>query len=190
MSRVAMMKQIAESSPRLKARIAGGLYLLSVATAALTELFVRGRLNIACGLIAILIMVAMTLLFYDIFRAVNRGLALLAACVNVVGLAFEALRLNPRGVDIALVFDGLYCILIGYLIFKSTFLPRILAALMALAGLGWLSYMSPALASYLSPYNLASGLLGEASVCVWLLAMGVNVQRWNEEASAAEGLRP
>jgi hypothetical protein len=48
-----MMEQIAETSPRLKARIAGVVYLFSVLTAAFTELFVRGKLNLAGGLIAI-----------------------------------------------------------------------------------------------------------------------------------------
>jgi Domain of unknown function (DUF4386) len=177
-----MMKRIAEASPRLKARIAGGLYVLSVLTAASTELFVHGKLNIAGGLLAVAGMAAVTLLFYAIFRPVNRGVALLAAAVNLVGLSFEALRWNPRGVDIALVFDGIFCLLIGALMFRSTFLPRILGALMVFAGLGWLTYLSPPLASTLSPYNLSCGLLGEASVMLWLLVMGINVQRWKEQA--------
>jgi len=83
------------------------------------------------------------------------------------------------------VFDGFYCLLIGYLIFRSTFLPRILGVLMAFAGLGWLTYLSNPLVNYLSPYNLACGLLGEASGFLWLLVMGVNAQRWKEQASAA-----
>jgi hypothetical protein len=87
---------------------------------------------------------------------------LLAAFFNFVGLTFEALRLNPRGVDVALVFTGFYCLLIGYLMFRSTFVPRILGALMAFAGLGWLTYLSNPLVSYLSPYNLACALLAEA----------------------------
>jgi uncharacterized protein DUF4386 len=172
------------ASPRAKARMAGALYLFSLMTAAFGELFLRGRLAYAVGLIAILGMLAMTLLFYAIFKAVNRRLALLAASCNLVGLIFEAIRLNPLGVDIALVFNGLFCLLIGYLIFNSTFLPRILGALMAIAGLGWLTYLSPPFANYLAPYNLAFGVLGEASVCLWLLLMGVNVQRWKEQASA------
>ncbi|MFY9530720.1 MAG: DUF4386 domain-containing protein [Candidatus Acidiferrales bacterium] len=180
-----MIEGIAEASPRFKARIAGALYLLSLLTAALTELFVRGRLNIAGGLIAALGMVAVTLLLYDIFKPVNRGLSLLAASFSLVGLTFEALRLQPQGVNIAIVFNGFYCLLIGYLIFRSTFLPQMLAALMAFAGLGWLTFLSPPLANYLSPYNLASGLLGEGSVFLWLLVMGVNAQRWKEQASAA-----
>jgi hypothetical protein len=185
MSAAAMMERIAEASPRFKARMAGVLYLLSALTAAFTELFVRGRLNIAGGLIAVSVMVAATLLLYDIFKPVNRGLSLLAAFFNLVGLAFEALRLQPQGLNIAVVFNGFYCLLIGYLIFRSAFLPRILGALMAFAGLGWLTFLSPPLANYLSPYNLASGLLGEGSVMLWLLVMGVNVQPWKEQARAA-----
>ncbi|HSY06934.1 MAG TPA: DUF4386 family protein [Steroidobacteraceae bacterium] len=185
MSAAAMMKRIAEASPRFKARIAGALYLLSVLTAAFTELWVRGKLNVAGGLIAISGMIVVTLLFYDLFKAVNRSLSLLAAFLSFVGLTFEALRLQPRGVNIAIVFSGLYCLLIGYLIFKSAFLPRILGALMAFAGLNWLTYLSTPLAKYFLPYNLACGLLGEGLVFLWILIMGVNAQRWKEQARAA-----
>src|ERR1700675_3293707 len=121
-------------------------------------------------------MVAVTLLFYAIFRPVNRSLSLLAASVNLVALTFEALQ----RVNIGFVFHGFYCLLIGYLIFRSSFLPRILGGPMAFAGLCWLTFLSPPLANYLSPYNLASGLLGEGLVMLWLLVMGVNVQRWQE----------
>jgi hypothetical protein len=111
---------------------------------------------------------------------------LLAAFFNFVGLTFEALRLNPRGVDVALVFTGFYCLLIGYLMFRSTFVPRILGALMAFAGLGWLTYLSNPLVSYLSPYNLACALLAEASVFLWLLVMGVNAPKWQESKALGE----
>jgi Domain of unknown function (DUF4386) len=185
MSTPVMMERIAAASPRFKARIAGALYLLSLLTAAFTELFFRGRLNLAGGLIAVSGMIAVTLLLYDIFKRVNRGLSLLAAFFSLVGLTFEALRLQPQGVNLAIVFDGFHCLLIGYLIFRSTFLPRSLGALMAFAGLGWLTYLSNPLVNYLSSYNLASGLLGEGSVMLWLLLMGVNVQPWKEQANAA-----
>lgn len=174
--------------PRFKARLAGALYLLSVLTAAVTELFVRGRLNIAGGLIAVAVMVVVTLLLYDIFKPVNRGLSLLAAFFSLVGLTFEALRLQPRGVNVAIVFAGFYCLLIGYLIFRSSFLLRILGGLMVIGGLGWLTYLSNPLVNYLSPYNLAAALLAEASVFLWLLVMGVNVQRSKEKTEAASGV--
>src|SRR5260370_28564205 len=90
-----------------------------------------------------------------------------------------------RHTNIGLVFFGFYCLLIGYLIVRSTFLPRVLGVLMAFAGLGWLTFLSPPLANHLSPYNLASGVLGQGSLTLWLLVMGVNEPRWNEQSSAA-----
>jgi hypothetical protein len=56
---------------------------------------------------------------------------------------------------------------------------------MAFGGLGWLTFISPALSASLSPYNMAPGILGEAALTVWLLAVGVDVRRWNEQAGAA-----
>jgi hypothetical protein len=179
-----MMKRISEGSPRFKARIAGVLSLLSLLAAVSGEFFFR-RFEIAGDLIAVSGNIVVTLLLYGIFKPVNRGLSLLAASFNLVGLTCGALRWNPRGVDIPVVFDGLYCLLVGYLIFRSTFLPRVLGVLMAIGGLGWLTYMSPPLANHLSPYNLASGILGQESVMLWLLVMAVNEQRWEEQASPA-----
>jgi hypothetical protein len=184
-----MLERIAEVSPRFKARMAGVLFLLLVLTAAFTEFFVRGKLNfaadLAAGVIEVSCMIAVTLLFYDIFKAVNKGLSLLAFSLNLMGLVFELLQFMPRGVNIGLGLHGFYWFLIGYLIFKSTFLPRILGALPVFAGLCWLTFVSPPLESYLSPYNLAAGLLGEGALCLWLLVMGLNVQRWKEQAGTA-----
>jgi hypothetical protein len=183
-----MLKRIREASPSFKARIAGVLVLLVILTAAVTEFVVRGRLGFAAdlvvGVIEISGMIVVTLLFYDIFRAVNRSLSLLAASFNFVGLTLELLQFNPRGAMIGIGFHGLYCLLMGYLLFQSTFLPRILGAPMAFAGLGWLVFLSPALTHFLSPYNLALGLLGEASLSLWLLVIGLDVQRWREQAGA------
>jgi hypothetical protein len=209
MSAAGMMNRIAEASPRFKARMAGIFYLLIMLTAVFSELVVSGRLSsaadLAAGIVEVSGMVAVTLLLYDIFKPVNRGLSFLAASANLVGLTFEALlwghsllvasfglvgltfqalQLNSRNVSIGIVSHGFYCVVIGYLIFRSTFLPRILGALMALAGLGWLTLLSPALANYLSPYNLALGFFAELSLMLWLLVMGVNAQRWKEQAGA------
>jgi len=185
MSAAVVMERIAEASPRFKARMAGALNFFSLLTAGLTETFVRGSLNFVGGYIAISSMAVVTLLLYGIFKPVNRGLSLLAASVAFVGLAFEALRWQPQGVNIAIVVHGFYCLLIGYLVFRSTFLPRILGALMAFAGLGWLTYLSLPLVNHLSPYNLASAILAELSLMLWLLVRAVNVQRWKQQASGA-----
>jgi Domain of unknown function (DUF4386) len=184
MSAAVVMKRIAEASPRIKARIAGAVYLLSVLIASFSEIFARGTLNIVGGLIAILGMAVMTLLLHGVFKSVNKSLSLLAAFSSLVGLTLEVFRFQPRGVNVAIVFSGIYCLLIGYLIFSSTFLPRTLGVVMAYAGLGWLTYLSTPLANYLSPYNLISGLLGEGLVMLWLLVIGLNAQKWNELTTA------
>jgi hypothetical protein len=185
----AAIRRIAEASPRFKARMAGVLFLLLVLTAGVTEFFAHGRLSsaadLAAGIIEVSCMIAVTLLFYDIFKPVNKRLSLFAAIINLVGLTFELLQFQPHGVNIGLGFHGFYWILIGYLILRSNFLPRILAALMAIAGLCWLTYLSTPLANYLSPYILASVLLVEGLAFLWLLVMGVNAQRWKEQASTA-----
>jgi hypothetical protein len=188
-----MIELIREASPRFKARLAGGVYLFSLLTAMFLELFLGGRLGFAADIIQMTGMLAVTLLLYGIFRPVSRSISLLAAASNLVGLVgivFEVFRSNPRGENFAMVFHGTFCLLTGYLVFKSNFLPRILGVLIAFGGLSWLTYISPPFASYLSPYNVACGLLGEASLFLWLVVMGVNVQRWNEQAAAARDDTP
>ena len=175
-----------EASPRFKARIAGVFYLITFLTGGLA-LLVSGRLGFAAGLIAGACYIAVTLLFYGMFKPVNRSLSFLAAAISLVGIAIGPLSLFllPLSHINPLVFFGFYCLLIGYLIFRSTFLPRILGALMAFAGLGWLTFLSPALGNYLYPYNMVPGMLGEGALTLWLLVAGVNAQRWNEQASGA-----
>jgi MFS family permease len=104
------------------------------------------------------------------------------------GLALLFLKLGDRAVSVALVFFAVYCLLIGCLILRATFLPRFLGAMMVLAGLGWLTFLYAPLASHLSPYIEALGIVAEASLMLWLLVMGVKTERWQEQASAV-GMR-
>jgi hypothetical protein len=102
-------------------------------------------------------------------------------------LAYVFVRLNGYAFNTYLVFFGLWCVLIGFLIFRSTFMPRLLGVLLAIAGLGWMMYLVPPLAIRLFiPYIAGASALGEIPLLLWLLVVGVNVQRWNEQASAAK----
>jgi hypothetical protein len=78
------------------------------------------------------------------------------------------------------VFFGFWCVLVGYLIFKSTFLPRMIGVLEVLAGLGYLTLLWRPLAHYLYPYNLALAGPGEVSLLLWLLVKGLHVGNWKE----------
>lgn len=193
-----MTELIGETSPRRRARIAGVLYLLYVLPTVIVGEFIKRFVvegdavatvknmlahqpplwlavtipvvSVACG-------IAATALFYGLFKPVNKSLSLVAATFN-----FGALGLSIIDVNIDSVFHGLFCLLVGYLIFKSTFLPRILGWFMALAGLGWLATLSLSLVLYFPHYIWNGVFLAELSVSAWLIMMGVNAQGWKEQA--------
>jgi len=184
-----MNERIAEASSLPMARITGVVYLLYFLTAISAEAFVGRSRPVAyetVNLIAYAFYIAVTLLFYFLFKPVNRSLSLLAAFFSLLGCANDVLsffHVAPYKIN-SLVFFGPYCLLIGYLIVRSTFLPRILGALMAFAGLGWLLFLTP-LAKDLSTYLKVLGFVAEASLMLWLIVKGVNVQRWKERISVA-----
>ncbi len=98
-------------------------------------------------------------------------------------LALLLLKVNDRGAAMALVFFGFYALLTGYLILRSTFLPRFLGALSVVGGLGWLTFLYLPLGYRLFPYLGAFGLFGAVCLVLWLLVFGLNEQRWKEQAS-------
>lgn len=176
-----MNSRTSESSPRTKARTAGLFYVLAVLAAVSAEGFVRGKLLYVAGLLPVTCFVVATLLLYQLFKPVNRNLVLFAACSNIIGLGFEALELHIREANVALIFHGIYCLLIGCLVLQSRFLPRILGALMMIGGLAWLTDLSIPLTNHLSPYNVAIGFIGEGLLMLWLLVVSVNPVQWRQQ---------
>jgi hypothetical protein len=109
---------------------------------------------------------------------------------QVQTLAYFSLRLFGHGYGISLVFFGFWCIVTGYLIFKSTFFPRVLGVFMAIAGVcyeinSFALFLSPVLARALFPGIVLPAGLAELALCLWLIVVGVNVPKW--EAKAKEG---
>lgn len=191
MGMLSQMKQgIREALQPPRARTTGALYLLYFLTAILAQTLVSRGLAVPGNIVNIVgaaLYLVVTLLFYGLFKPVSRTASLLAALVGAAGCvemivgfvypAFATINL--------LLFFGPYCLLIGYLILRSSFLPRVLGVLMVLAGLGWLAFMLPGLPHFLSVAIEALGIVAEASLMLWLLVMGVKTERWRQQASAA-----
>jgi len=103
-------------------------------------------------------------------------------------LAYTFLRLNGYAFSTHLFLFGLWCLLVGILICRSKFLPRVLGVLLAIAGLGWMIYLVPPVATRLfMPYIAGASALGEIPLEFWLIVMAVNSSRWREQALAAIG---
>ena len=241
-----LIDSIGETSPRRLARMAGLLYLINIIGGAFAigivpaMLVVSGdaaatvhniqthellyRFSLVAHLVVTVTNVPLAVIFYELFKVVNRRLALLDACFILVATAIEAAGLlnqfsplvllgsgptasalpTPQleafaylpsalsgiGYSIAQVFFTFDLLTIGYLVFRSTFLPRVIGVLLAIAGLAYLIYsfanlLAPAFAGNLVPWIQLPSLLGEGSFCLWLLIVGLNAQRWNERANAA-----
>jgi hypothetical protein len=100
-------------------------------------------------------------------------------------LALALFKINGQAFDAYLIFFGLWCILNGYLIFRSTFMPRVLGILVVISGIGWMTFICPPFAHSVFPYIAVASAIGELPLQLWLLIMGVNSERWNAQAHAA-----
>lgn len=100
-------------------------------------------------------------------------------------LSLLFLKINAQAAAIALVFFGFSTVLQGYLILRSTFLPRALGWLAIIGGLGWLAFLSPPLGNRLFIGIAVFALVGSLATIVWLLAVGVNEERWKQQARTA-----
>jgi Domain of unknown function (DUF4386) len=245
-NRFSMRAPIREVSPGLKARIAGGLYLVIIITGVFADLVVHERLvvdrdaaataaNILAheslyrsGGVAILIMLvcdtAVSLILYQLLKPVSKTLSALAALFRLIDvaiiavgslehfaalillkgtqslpgfradqlqdLAFASLNFYSQNFNVGMVFFAFACLLLGYLICRSTFLPWMTGMLMAVAGLCYLAnsfafFVYPPLAQLIYPYVLVPCFVGELVLSLWLLVIGVNSRRWEEQAKGA-----
>lgn len=180
-----MPKDAAGLSPLLKARLAGAFYLLSIVIGIYAAVAAHGNVAFAANLFGAVLYAAVTLLLYALLKPVNGSLSLLAAVLSLAGCAVTVLRLLnlPSSGVSSLVFFGFYCLLLAYLIFRSTFLPHFLSVLLTITGLGWLTFLSPSLGAHLfMPYLMLTGLIGEGALTLWLLIFGVNVRNWQKQS--------
>jgi len=233
-----MPTRTAETSPLVRARIAGFLYLMVNLPAPFaliylpSRLIVRGdaaataanimaseslfRLAIVGFLFTLTASIFLVLALYQLLKVVNKNMASLMVIFMLVSipigmlnelnnlaillllsgadylkvftteqlqaLVYLFLRLHNQGFNIAQIFWGLWLFPMGYLVFKSGFLPRILGILLMIACFG---YVIQSFAAFLG-YNLSIIFFtgwGELFLLLWLLIKGVNVEQWNKRAA-------
>lgn len=156
--------------------------------------FLFNPVNRTISLLAVLVGVvvcavqAVTALLYLAPLLVLHGGSTISAFAQpqLQALAMVFLKLNGYAFDLDLVFFGLWCLLTGYLIFNSQFLPRILGVLLAIDGVGWMLYVVPPFANHIFLFIAAASALAEIPLQLWLIIMGVNSERWYKQAAAAE----
>ena len=247
-----MAKRIVETSPRLKARMAGFLYLLIIVGALFlpfavapsgmmrgdsalpttTQITASKPLYVFGGVAQLVVGacdIGVALIFYELLKPVGRGLSLLAAFFRLVFVAIASanvinhfapllllggaeylnvfrpdqlqalarvfIRLRTFGFDIALVFFGFHCVVLGYLLFKSAFFPRILGVLLAVGGVGYVANIfanvtPPAIGLHLFPYIMLPAGVAEILLTLWLIIVGVNASKWTAPASVTEAPIP
>ena len=177
--------------------IAAELFLLICAVALLLILFVllkpvsRDLALLAAffNLVAIIIEAATTMrLLEALFPLGNAGYLKAFTPEQLYAMASLSLKSHGYGFGVSLLFFGFFCVIVGYLIFRSGYLPKTIGVLMQIAGACYLTnsfalVLAPAVANRLFPTILVPAFIGEASLCIWLLVKGVNVEKW-EKASA------
>jgi len=179
--------------------IAAELFLLICAVALLLILFAllrpvnRALVLLAAffNLVSIGLEAAITMYLLEaLFPLGNAGYLKAFAPEQLYAMASLSLKSHSYGFGVSLIFFGCFCLVIGYLIFRSGYLPKTIGVLMQIAGVCYLTnsfalILAPAFANRIFPAILVPAFVGEASLCLWLLVKGVNVQRWEEQASAA-----
>jgi Domain of unknown function (DUF4386) len=161
------------------------------------------RAGIGAELVLLICALPVTLILYVLLRPVSRDLALLAVFFNLVSVSVEAVstlelvtalspaangglaavRAHSHGFALALVFFGVECLILGYLIFRSGYLPKAIGVLMQVAGVAYLVnsfvlLLAPAFSSTVFPLIVGPVLAGEGSLTLWLIVKGVDVERW------------
>lgn len=97
-------------------------------------------------------------------------------------LSLLSLNIQSQGYAIGLVFFGFYCILIGFVIYKTNAMPRVIGVLYAIAGLCYLinsftMFLSKGFANPIFVYLAIPIFIGELSVCLWLLLKGIDTTK-------------
>ncbi len=109
-------------------------------------------------------------------------------------LSYLAIVVHAHGFGIGLIFFGFACLVRGYLIYRSGYMPRVLGLLLVAAGSSYLLnsvslLLAPSFAAAIFPGVLLPALVGELSLCLWLIVKGVDAEQWRRQVNP-DDVRP
>lgn len=101
---------------------------------------------------------------------------------QLASLSLLSLNIQSQGYAIGLVFFGFYSIIIGFVIYKTNAIPKIIGLLYSIAGLCYLinsftMFLSKGFANPMFVYLAIPIFIGELSVCLWLLIKGIDTTK-------------
>ena len=174
--------------------VAGEIVLLTCATALAVILYVLLR-PVSRDLALLAVFLNLVCIAIEGVAAVALAATLLpmtnAAYINAFSpeqlnaMALLSVRTHSLGFGIALIFFGVECVVLGYLIARSRYMPRPIGVLMQVAGVCYVInsfalLLSPPLSSRLFPAILIPSLIAELSFALWLLVKGARTEQWNQ----------
>ena len=170
------------------------------------------RLSIVSALLVQLVNLVVVLLLYKLLSPVNKTIARLMVLFIVLAIPIAMLNelnnaavlhilhdaapsyalmslfleLHEYGIQIAGVFWGLWLFPMGYLVFKSGYIPKMIGILLMIGCLGYLAdaflfILYPGFGVTVSEFTF----IGEVLLPLWLLVMGVKVERWEKHTLAS-----
>lgn len=133
--------------------------------------------NVPLQLVANATGFVLAVLLYRLFAPADQLVALALvplALIHYVIQSVGQIRADARTVRLSLAPFGVYLVVLGYLIVRSTLLPDTLGVLMALAGLAWLIAVVPRVPTWSTLAVVAFGIVAEVALAIWLLVAGVS----------------
>jgi hypothetical protein len=171
--------------PRRIARLAGALWLvvILVSVIGIATQSTQPRLAFAATQFGAVCYLGVTVLLYALFKPVDATLSLFAAVCGAVGLASGG-DTSPMGPPsetaflVEMVFFGCQIFTVGYLITRSTLIPRALGVLLMLGGASYVinsftNFLAPDAGRQVMPFIVPIAILGEGALTIWLLVKGV-----------------
>jgi len=100
-------------------------------------------------------------------------------------LSYISIISDEHGFSVGLIFFGFGSLILGYLVYKSGYLPRFIGILMAIAGMcyiinSFVLILLPGISAKLFPAILLPSFMAELILCFRLLFKGVDIKKWQD----------